>query len=113
MFAVAKAARDEQDILDAIQEGNKDNEDGDPLTFVTDLLRALSKRTKRLPARDRYFLSQEAEASDPLCYEDPADATTDIEDHGDEGWDEDSDKEFDPDEEVEDYKIVQQDHHMS
>jgi len=96
-----------------MQEGDKDNKDGDPLTFVTDLLHAPSERTKRLLARDRYFLSQEAEAGDPLCYEDPANATTDTEDHGDKAWDEDSDKEFDPDKEVEDYEMVQHDHHMS
>ena len=35
------------------------------------------KRTKRLPARNRYFLSQEAEEGSPFCLEDPADATTD------------------------------------
>jgi hypothetical protein len=40
------------------------------------------ERTKRLPARNRYFLSQEAEAGSPLCLEDPAN-TTDTEDEDD------------------------------
>ena len=80
---------------------------------MTDLIRPPSVRARRLPARDTYFLSQEAEAGDPLCIEDPADATTDIDDQGD-GWDkEDSDEEFDPDEEAEDHEMVQEDHNMS
>ena len=67
-----------------------------------------------MPAQDRYFLSQEAKARDPLCVKDPADATTDTKDHGDEAWDEeDSNDEFDLDKEVEDYEMVQQDHHMT
>jgi hypothetical protein len=76
-------------------------------------MRPPSRRTKRLLARDRYFLSQEAEAGDPLCIEDPANATTDTDDQGDDGWDEeDSDEEFDPDEEAEDHEMVQQDYNM-
>jgi hypothetical protein len=105
-------------VWDAIAEGDPDEEDRDPRldpsTSVTQLLRLPSERTRRVPARDRYFLSQEAEAGDPLCVEDPANATTDTEDHDDEAWDEEnSDDEFDPDEEVEDYEMVQQDHHMT
>jgi hypothetical protein len=57
MFAAAEAAWDKQDILNAIQEGDKDDKDRDLLTFVTDLLHAPSEYTKRLPAQDRYFLS--------------------------------------------------------
>jgi hypothetical protein len=67
-----------------------------------------------MPARDRYFLSQEAEVGDPLCIEDSVNTTTDTEDHNDKAWDkEDSDDEFDPDKEAEDYEMVQQDHHMT
>jgi hypothetical protein len=75
--------QEEEDILDAIAEGDKDDEDIDPRigpTFVTDLLLLRPQRTKRLSARDRYFLSQEAEEGSPLCLEDPADATTESED---------------------------------
>jgi hypothetical protein len=75
-------------VLDAIAKGDSDKEDRDLrldlLTSVTQLLHLLSKRTRRMLAQDRYFLSQEAEAGDPLCVEDPANATTDTEDHGDE-----------------------------
>jgi hypothetical protein len=46
-------------------------------TFVADLLRLPSKRTKRLPAQDRCSLSYKAEAGDPMCYEDADNATTD------------------------------------
>jgi hypothetical protein len=41
------------------------------------------KRTKRLLARNRYFLSQEAEEGNPLCLKDFANATTDTEDQDD------------------------------
>jgi len=118
-FAIAAAAKkednvlQEEDILNALSEGDKDDEDIDPRTgptFVADLL-LRPQRTKRLPARDRYFLSQEAEEGSPLCFEDPADATTESEDQ-DDGWDENDSDEFDPDEEAEDYAMVQQDHHM-
>ena len=48
-------------VLDAIAKGDSDKEDRDPrlnpLTSVTQLLHLLSKRTRRMPARDRYFLS--------------------------------------------------------
>lgn len=108
--------QEEEDILDALAEDDKDDEDVDPRigpTFVADLLLPpRPKRTKRLPARNRYFLSQEAKEGSPLCLEDPADATTDTEDQ-DDGWDEEESDNFDPNEEVEDYAMVQQDHHMS
>ena len=41
------------------------------------------KRTKRLLARNRYFLSQEANEGSPLCLKDLANATTDTKDHDD------------------------------
>jgi hypothetical protein len=107
--------QEEKDILNALAEGDKDDEDIDPRigpTFVTDLLPLRPQRAKRLPAQNRYFLSQEAEEGSPLCLEDPTNATTDTEDQ-DDGWDEDEGDEFDPDKEVEDYAMVQQDHHMS
>jgi hypothetical protein len=115
-LAVAAAAQDKEEVWDAVAESNSDEDRDlrlDSPTSVTQLLRPLSERTKRMPARDRYFLSQEAEAGDPLCVEDAADATTDTEDHGDEAWDKDSsDDEFDPDKEVENYEMVQQDYYM-
>jgi len=83
----------------------------DPLACVTDILRPIS-RSRRLPAQDRYYLSHEAEAGDPLCFEDPADATTDSDSLPD-GWDDDDEEDFDPDEEAEDIEMVQRDHHMS
>ena len=119
-LAVAAAAKkednvlQEEDILNAFSEDDKDDEDIDLRTrptFVADLLPLRPRRTKRLPARDRYFLSQEAEEDSPLCLEDPADATIESEDQ--DSWDEEESDEFDLDEEVEDYAMVQQDHHMS
>jgi hypothetical protein len=117
-LAVAVAAKkednalQEEDILNALSEGNKDDEDIDlGPTLIANLLPLHPQRTKRLLARDRYFLSQEAEEGSPLCLEDPADATTESEDQ-DDGWDEEESDEFDPDEEAEDYAMVQQDHHM-
>jgi len=81
-------------------------------TFVTDFLRP---RKQHYPARDRYFLSQEAEAGDPLCLEDADGATTETEDNLGDNWDSDEteDDEFDPDEEAEDIEMVQKDHYMS
>jgi hypothetical protein len=66
--------QEEEDILNDIAKGDKDNED---------INKRRPQRTKRLPARDRYFLSQEAEEGSPLCLEDPTDATTDTEDQDD------------------------------
>jgi hypothetical protein len=81
-------------------------------TRVTDFLRP---RKQHYLARDRYFLSQEAEAGDPLCLEDADRATTETEDYLGDGWDsnETDDDDFDPDEDVEDIEMVQKDHHMS
>ena len=48
-------------VPNAIAKGDLDKEDKDLrldlLTSVTQLLHLLSKRTRRMPARDRYFLS--------------------------------------------------------
>jgi hypothetical protein len=44
------------------------------------LLSQRPKRTKRLPIRNRYFLSQEAEEGSPLCPKDPANTTIDTKD---------------------------------
>jgi hypothetical protein len=103
-------------LLNALKEGDLEGNSGG-LPFppvIEELLRPASKRLKRLPVRNRYFLDQEAEVGDPLCYKDPDDLTTDTEDHRDEAWDEDeSDEEFDPNEEVEDYEMVQHNHRMS
>jgi hypothetical protein len=120
-LVLAEAAYEEEIALYgeelAFAEGDKDEEDIDlsvGCTYATDTLSRLpSQRTKRLPARDRYFLFAEAEEGDPACYEDPEDATIENEDPGDEGWDDEgSDNEFDPDEEAEDYEMVQEDHNM-
>jgi hypothetical protein len=99
-LATASATKEEA-VLEAVFEEEEDV----PLS-------PRPERTKRLPARNRYFLSQDAEAGSPLCLEDPANATTDTEDE-DNGWDEEESDEFDPDEEVEDYSMIQEDHHMT
>ena len=59
------------------EEGNEDDDKDDK---DIDLLPLPPQRTKRLLARDRYFLSQEAEEGSPLCLEDTADATIESED---------------------------------
>jgi hypothetical protein len=105
-LATATATKEEEAVLKAVSEEEEDILDNNLI------LSPRPERTKRLPARNRYFLSQEAEEGSPLCLEDPADATTDTEGQ-DDGWDEDESDEFDPDKEVEDYAMVQQDHHMS
>ena len=56
-------------------------------------------------------MSHEAESGDLLCIEDPTNATTDSDSLLD-GWDDDNEEDFDPDEEVEDIEMVQRDHHM-
>ena len=74
-LAVAAAAKKEDNVLQ--EEGNEDDDkDGKDI----DLLPLPPQRTKRLPARDRYFLSQEAEEGSPLCLEDTADATIESQD---------------------------------
>ena len=82
-------------------------------TLVTNFL--YNPRDRR-PARDRYFLSQEVEQGDPLCLEDPADATTESDIHPSDNWDSDDtqdEDEFDPDEDMEDMEMVQKDYNMS
>jgi hypothetical protein len=81
-------------------------------TRVTDFLRP---RMEHHPARDRCFLSQEAEAGDPLRLEDTDGATTETEDHLGDGWDsnETEDDDFDPDKDIEDIEMVQKDHYIS
>jgi hypothetical protein len=71
----------QQSIEDALAAGDPDEEDQDPtvpFVSVTELLRP--QRLRRLPARDRYFTEEEAEAGDPRVVEDPADQTTESED---------------------------------
>ena len=80
-------------------------------TYVTDLVRP-SRDLRRQPAADRYFLSQEAETGDPLVEDDLGGNTTDTESHLAGGWDDDDD-DFDPDEVMEDFEMVQHDHRMS
>jgi hypothetical protein len=100
----------EQDINNAIAEGNPDDEDKDPrdpFASVTDLLWPLSQCIKRLPARDCYFTAEEAEARDPLVVEDPAEQATESEDDLADSWDnDDDDEEFNPDVKMEDIDIV-------
>jgi hypothetical protein len=57
-----------------------------------------------------YFLAAEAKEGDPLLIDDPAGVTTDSEEELADGWDEDGD--FDPDEDMEDFEMVQKDHNM-
>ena len=79
---------------------------------MTDLVRP-RRQPRRQPAQDKYYLSQEAEDGDPLLFEDPADVTTDTDSELAAGWDEDDDEDFDPDEVMEDFEMVQHDHRMS
>jgi hypothetical protein len=81
-------------------------------TRVTDFLRP---RKQHHPARVRYFLSQEAEAGDPLYLKDANRATTETKNNLRNGWnsDETEDDDFDLDEDVEDIEMVQKDHYMS
>jgi hypothetical protein len=58
------------------------------------------------------FLAIEAEEGDPLLVDDPASVTTDSEEELADGWDEDGDDDFDPDEDMEDFEMVQKDHNM-
>ena len=108
----AKEKEDEENVQAKVNEGDLDDEDGGIGTYVTDLIRP-SRDLRHQPAQDRYYLSQEAEDRDPLLFEDPGDATTDTESHLAGGWDEDEDDEFDPDEVMEDFEMVQHDHCMS
>jgi hypothetical protein len=104
-LATATATKEEEAVLKAVFEEEEDILDNNLVLSLR------PERTKCLPARNRYFLSQEADEGSPLCLEDPANATTDTEDQ-DDGWDKDESDEFDPNEEVEDYAMVQEDHHM-
>ena len=81
---------------------------------MTDLVRP-SRDYRHQPAQDRYFLSQEAKAGDPIINGDLGNDTTDTESHLAGGWDEDSSNssEFDPNEVMEDFEMVQHDHHIS
>jgi hypothetical protein len=114
--AEAEAEADEEDNWEKLQEDNlSDNERHAQgiTTSVTDFVRP--QRERRL-ARDRYFLSQEAEEGDPLCFEDPAEATTETDANVGDNWDSDEtedDEDFNPNEEMEDMEIVQKDHNMS
>jgi hypothetical protein len=74
-------------------------------TLVTDFL--CNPRDRRL-AQDRYFLSQEVEQGDPLCLEDPTDATIDSDTHLGDNWDSEDteDDDFDPDKDIEDMEMV-------
>jgi hypothetical protein len=112
----AKEKQLQQSIEDVLAADDLDEEDQDPtvpFVSVAELLRP--QRLRRLPARDRYFTEEEAEAGDPRVVEDPADQTTESEDELGEGWDpEDSkDDDFDPDVVMEDIEIVQRGHNMS
>ena len=57
-------------------------------------------------------MSQEAKARDPL-FEDPSNATIDTNNYIVDGQDEDKDEDFDPNEDIEDFEIVQKDYYMS
>jgi 3-deoxy-D-manno-octulosonic-acid transferase len=70
-LATAAATKEEEAVLKAVSKEEKDIPNNNLI------LSPRPERTKRLPARNRYFLSQEAEEGSPLCLEDPANATTD------------------------------------
>lgn len=71
---------------------------------MTDFLRL--QRERRGLAWDKYFLSLEADAGDPLLNEDPAGDTTDTEENPRDDWGEEDDDNFDPDEDAEDIEMV-------
>jgi hypothetical protein len=111
----AEAEAEEEDNWEQLHKGsvseNKRFQGINSPTHVADFLHLWRQHH---PARDRYFLSQEAEDGDPLCI-DNNDTTTDIEDCLGDDWDSDDtkDNEFDPDEDMEDIEMVQKDHNMS
>jgi hypothetical protein len=74
-------ATDRQMDLDKLEDGDLSGHERHAqgiTTLVTDYLR--NPRDRRL-ARDHYFLSQEVEQGDPLCLEDPTNATTESDIH--------------------------------
>jgi hypothetical protein len=101
--------------VDRLEYGDESDDSlrrGSPQPPCLEFLRP--QRDRRDPAQDRYFTSQEADEGDPLCYEDPDAMTIDTESHiGDDWDDDDGDEEFDPDEDAEDFEMVQRDHRMS
>jgi hypothetical protein len=106
-----------QQDLDRLEDGDESDDSlyrGPPWPLCIEFLRP--QRDRYTPARDRYFTIPEADEGDPLCLEDPNAMTTDTESHIADDWDEDDkdhDDEFDPDEDAEDFEMVQRDHRMS
>jgi hypothetical protein len=109
----AREREEEEERWAKVNKGDIDKGMGTGIgTYVTDLVR-LSRDLRRQLALDRYFLSQEAEAGDLLIEDDLGDNTTDTKSHLAGGWDKDDDDDFDPDEVMEDFEIVQHDYRMS